>query len=67
MSRDNDRDAFVHYRAINTHRRRALKKGQKVSFTLTQGQRGFLADNVSLFRSNHGANRSMAQPSADFS
>ncbi|ABM00166.1 cold-shock protein [Shewanella amazonensis] len=46
LSRDNDSDVFVHYRAINTQGRRTLKEGQKVSFSLVEGQKGLLAANV---------------------
>ena len=33
-------DVFVHFRAINSDGFKTLDEGQKVSFTVTQGQKG---------------------------
>lgn len=41
-------DVFVHFRAINGTGRRSLAEGQKVSFEVTQGQKGLQAENVTV-------------------
>jgi CspA family cold shock protein len=41
-------DVFVHFRAINGEGRRTLQEGQKVSFEVTQGQKGPQAENVTM-------------------
>ena len=47
ISRENGPDVFVHFRAIQGSGFRTLKEGQKVSFEVTQGQKGLQAENVS--------------------
>ncbi|MEV5575345.1 cold-shock protein [Spirillospora sp. NPDC052269] len=39
-------DLFVHFRAIETSGFKSLKEDQKVSFEVTQGQKGLQADHV---------------------
>ena len=39
-------DLFVHFRAIQSQGFKSLKEGQKVSFEVTQGQKGPQAENV---------------------
>jgi CspA family cold shock protein len=39
-------DVFVHFRAIQSQGFKSLKEGQKVSFTVVQGQKGLQADAV---------------------
>ena len=39
-------DLFVHFRAIEGNGFKSLKEGQKVSFTVVQGQKGLQADAV---------------------
>lgn len=39
-------DVFVHYSAINMNGFRTLSQGDRVSFDLEQGNRGFAAKNV---------------------
>ena len=39
-------DLFVHFRAIQGTGFKSLQEGQKVSFTVTQGQKGLQADAV---------------------
>ena len=39
-------DVFVHYSAISGAGFKTLAEGQKVSFTVTQGQKGPQAENV---------------------
>ena len=46
ISRENGEDVFVHFRAIQMQGFKSLKEGQKVSFTLGQGQKGLQADAV---------------------
>lgn len=40
-------DVFVHYSAIQTDGYRTLKEGEDVEFTITEGPKGFQAENVS--------------------
>src|SRR4029079_12089282 len=47
ISRENGPDVFVHFRAIQGSGFRTLQEGQKVSFEVTQGQKGLQAENVS--------------------
>jgi CspA family cold shock protein len=47
ISRDNGPDVFVHFRAITGSGFRTLQEGQRVSFEVTQGQKGLQAENVS--------------------
>jgi len=46
IQRDNGSDLFVHFRSIVGTGRRTLVEGQKVSFTVGQGQKGPMAENV---------------------
>jgi CspA family cold shock protein len=46
ISRDNGPDVFVHFRAISGTGHRSLQEGQKVSFKVTQGQKGPQAEDV---------------------
>ncbi|MFT5691534.1 MAG: CspA family cold shock protein [Oceanicoccus sp.] len=39
-------DVFVHFSAINSDGFKTLAEGQKVEFTVTQGQKGPQAENV---------------------
>ncbi|MCF1428743.1 MAG: cold-shock protein [Shewanella sp.] len=41
-------DVFVHFRAIQNDGFKTLDEGQKVSFTVTQGQKGPQAENVTV-------------------
>jgi CspA family cold shock protein len=43
---DEGPDLFVHFRAIETGGFKSLKEGQRVSFEVTQGQKGMQADKV---------------------
>lgn len=48
IEREGGPDVFVHFRAINGTGRRTLQEGQKVTFEVTQGQKGPQAENVSV-------------------
>jgi CspA family cold shock protein len=39
-------DVFVHFRSIQGNGFKSLQEGQKVEYTVTQGQKGPQADNV---------------------
>lgn len=41
-------DVFVHFSAISGSGFKTLKEGQKVEFTVTQGQKGPQAENVTV-------------------
>jgi len=47
IKRDHGEDVFVHFRAIRGDGYRNLDEGQRVEFTVTQGQKGLQADDVS--------------------
>lgn len=46
ISRESGEDVFVHFRAIQSQGFKSLQEGQKVSFVVTQGQKGLQADQV---------------------
>ncbi|MBU1297486.1 cold-shock protein [Marinomonas sp. UCMA 3892] len=46
IEREGGPDVFVHFRSINGSGRRTLQEGQKVTFEVTQGQKGPQAENV---------------------
>ncbi len=46
IQRDKGEDVFVHYRAINGDGYKTLTEGQRVEFTVTQGQKGPQAEDV---------------------
>lgn len=48
IQRDQGDDVFVHFRAIVGDGYRSLEEGQRVEFTVTQGQKGLQAENVSV-------------------
>lgn len=48
IQRDNGDDVFVHFRAIVGDGYRSLEEGQRVEFTVTQGQKGPQAENVTV-------------------
>lgn len=47
IEREGGKDVFVHYSAINCEGRKTLIEGQRVTMTVTQGQKGPQAENVS--------------------
>jgi len=46
IAREGGADVFVHFRAINAEGYRSLTEGQRVEFTVSQGQKGPQAENV---------------------
>ena len=46
IEREDGKDVFVHYSAINGEGRKSLHEGQKVTMDVTQGQKGPQAENV---------------------
>jgi len=48
IERDGGDDVFVHFRAIRGDGYRTLEDGQKVEFNLTQGPKGFQAEDVDV-------------------
>jgi len=48
VSQENGPDLFVHFRSIQGKGFKSLKEGQKVSFTVSQGQKGMQADEVEV-------------------
>lgn len=50
LTMDNGDDVFVHYRAIRGRGRRFLIEGQKVRFSVTEGEKGKQAENVSIVK-----------------
>ena len=46
IEQDNGKDVFVHFSAIQGSGFKTLAEGQRVSFEVTQGQKGPLASNV---------------------
>lgn len=48
IQRENGPDVFVHFRAINSDGYRSLQEGQRVEFSVAQGQKGPQAENVTV-------------------
>ncbi len=46
IERENDKDVFVHYSEISGDGYRSLEEGQRVEFTVVDGQKGPQAQNV---------------------
>ncbi len=46
LQQESGPDVFVHFRAINGTGRRTLQDGQKVTFNISQGEKGLQANNV---------------------
>lgn len=45
---DDGRDVFVHFSAIRSNGYRTLKEGQRVEFTLKDGDKGLQAEDVAV-------------------
>jgi CspA family cold shock protein len=48
IQREQGEDVFVHFRAIIGNGFRSLQEGQRVEFTVTQGQKGLQAESVNI-------------------
>ena len=48
IQRDKGEDVFVHFKAIVSDGYKSLKEGQRVEFTVTQGQKGLQAEEVKV-------------------
>lgn len=48
IQRDEGGDVFVHFRAISGEGYRTLVEGQRVEFTVAQGQKGLQAEDVTV-------------------
>jgi len=48
IEREQGEDVFVHHSAINATGRRTLRENDRVEFTVTQGDKGLQAENVSV-------------------
>ncbi|ALO46784.1 Putative cold shock protein [Pseudohongiella spirulinae] len=46
ITRDSGDDVFVHFRSIRGEGHRVLKDGQRVEFSVSQGEKGLQADDV---------------------
>ena len=46
IERENDKDVFVHYSEISGEGYKSLDEGQKVEFTVVEGEKGPQAQNV---------------------
>ena len=48
IQRDQGGDVFVHFRAVRGEGYRSLEEGQRVEFSVTQGDKGLQAEDVSI-------------------
>jgi CspA family cold shock protein len=48
ISRADGTDVFVHFRAIQAEGYKSLEEGQRVKFTIVQGEKGPQADRVTV-------------------
>lgn len=48
IEREGGPDVFAHFSAINSSGYKSLTEGQKVEFTVTQGQKGPQAEDISV-------------------
>ncbi len=48
ISREDGEDVFVHFTAIRGEGYRSLEEGQRVEFTIGQGQKGLQAQDVTV-------------------
>ena len=48
ITRENGDDVFVHFRSIRGQGHRTLFEGQKVEFSITKGEKGLQAEDVSI-------------------
>jgi CspA family cold shock protein len=48
IQRDSGEDVFVHFKSISATGYKTLEEGQRVEFTVTQGQKGLQAEEVTV-------------------
>jgi len=48
IEREKGGDVFVHFKAITAEGYKSLSEGQRVEFTVTQGQKGLQAEDVKV-------------------
>ncbi len=48
ISREKGDDVFVHFKSITGEGYKSLSEGQRVEFTVTQGQKGLQAEDVKV-------------------
>ena len=48
IEREKGGDVFVHFKSITAEGYKSLSEGQRVEFTVTQGQKGLQADDVKV-------------------
>ncbi|OGT52787.1 MAG: hypothetical protein A3E84_03935 [Gammaproteobacteria bacterium RIFCSPHIGHO2_12_FULL_42_13] len=48
IEREKGGDVFVHFKAITAEGYKSLSEGQRVEFTVTQGQKGLQAEDVKI-------------------
>jgi CspA family cold shock protein len=48
IEREKGGDVFVHFKAIKAEGYKSLAEGQRVEFTVTQGQKGLQAEEVTI-------------------
>lgn len=51
IQRDQGDDVFVHFKSINGSGYKTLEEGQRVEFTVSQGQKGLQAEDVTVVES----------------
>lgn len=48
ITREKGDDVFVHFKAIRSEGYKSLSEGQRVEFTVSQGQKGLQAEDVTV-------------------
>jgi cold shock protein len=48
IEREDGDDIFAHYSQINSGGYRSLEEGQRVTFDVVKGQKGFQAENITI-------------------
>ena len=48
ISKDDGEDIFAHYSQINTDGYKTLEEGQKVTFEVVKGPKGYQAENITI-------------------